>query len=87
MVASSRSQGQHLWIYPYLQNKRVVYQHLTQVSIIYTHTQKLYISLHIIMHVGTRTCYIHHKRGVTEVWHMAHFWVSYGRWTMTGSPM
>ena len=24
---------------------------------------------------------------VTEVWHMAHFWVSYGRCTMPGSPM
>ena len=24
---------------------------------------------------------------VTEVWHMAHFWVSYGRCTMTGSSM
>ena len=23
----------------------------------------------------------------TEVWHMAHFWVSYGRCTMPGSPM
>ena len=33
----------------------------------HTHTHKLYISLHIIMHVSTRTCYIHHKRGVTEV--------------------
>ena len=51
--------------------------HLIQVSITYTHThthththtkhtQKLYIYLHIIMHVSTRTCYIHHKRGVTE---------------------
>ena len=24
---------------------------------------------------------------LTEVWHMAHFWVSYGRRTMPGSPM
>ena len=24
---------------------------------------------------------------VTEVWHMAHFWLSYGRCTMPGSPM
>ena len=39
------------------------------------------------MHVSTRTCYIHHKRGVTEVWHMAHFWVSCGRCTMPGSPI
>ena len=47
----------------------------------------IYIYLHIIMHVSTRTCYIHHNRGVTEVWHMAHFWVSYGRCTMPGSLM
>ena len=55
----------------------------------HTHTQiiYIYIYLHIIMHVSTRTCYIHHKRGVTEVWHMAHFWVSYGRCTMPGSPL
>ena len=62
-------------------------QHLIQLSIIYTHTHILYISLHIIKHVSTRTCYIHHKRGVTEVWHMAHFWVSYRRCTMPGSHM
>ena len=24
---------------------------------------------------------------ITEVWHMAHFWVSYGRCTMPESPM
>ena len=24
---------------------------------------------------------------LTEVWHMAHFWVSYGRCTMPGSHM
>ena len=52
-----------------------------------THTNYIYIYLHIIMHVSTRTCYIHHKRGVTEVWHMTHFWVSYGRCTMPGSAM
>ena len=33
----------------------------------HTHTNYIYIYLHIIMHVSTRTCYIHHKRGVTEV--------------------
>ena len=27
------------------------------------------------------------SRKVTEVWHMAHFWLSYGRCTMPGSPM
>ena len=32
---------------------------------LHTHTHKLYISLHITMHVSTRTCYIHHKTGVT----------------------
>ena len=80
--------SKHLWIYPYFPR-----QHLIQYSIIYTpthtHAHKLYLSIyrHIIMHVSTRTCYIHHKRGVTDVWHMAHFWVSYGRCTMPGSPM
>ena len=24
---------------------------------------------------------------ITEVWHIAHFWVSYGRCTMPGSPI
>ena len=63
-------------------------QHLIQVSIIYTHAHTNYIGVYLyIMHVSTRTCYIHHKRGVTEVWHMTHFWVSYGRCTMPGSPM
>ena len=62
-------------------------QCLTQVAIIYTHTHKLYMSRHNIMHVSTRTCYIHQKRGVTEVWCTAHFWVSYGRCTTSRSPM
>ena len=53
----------------------------------HTHTNTNYIYLHIIMHVSTRTCYIHHKRGVTEFRHMAHFWMSYGRCTMPGSTM
>ena len=59
----------------------------TQVSIIYTHTHTNYMSLHNIIHVSTRTCHIHQKRGVTEVWHIAHFWVSYGRCAMPGLPM
>ena len=51
-----------------------------------THTKELfYISL--IIHVSTRACHIHHQRGVTEVWHIAHFWVSYGRCATPGSPM
>ena len=29
----------------------------------------------------------HPLKEVTEVWHMAHFWVSNGRCTMHGSPM
>ena len=29
----------------------------------------------------------HQEIVITEVWHMAHFWVSYGRCTMPGSPM
>ena len=39
------------------------------------------------MYVSTRTCCIHHNNGVTEVWHIEQFWVSYGRCTMTESPM
>ena len=62
-------------------------QHHTQVSIIYTHNTQNYISIHIIIHVSTRACHIHHKRGVTEVWHIAHFWVSYGRCAMPGLLM
>ena len=65
-------------------------QHPSQVSIIYTHTHthtQNYISLHIIIHANTRTCHIHHKQGVTEVWHISHFWVSYGRYAMPRLPM
>ena len=63
-----------------------LYTHTNTHTHTHTHTHN-YIYIYIIMHVSTRTCYIHHKRGVTEVWHMAHFWVSYGRCTMPGSPM
>ena len=27
------------------------------------------------------------QEGVTEVWHIAHFWVSYGRYATPGSPI
>ena len=27
------------------------------------------------------------QEGVTEVWHIAHFWVSHGRCTMPGLPI
>ena len=37
----------------------------------YTHTDPMMVSC----------------KKLTEVWHMAHFWVSYGRCTMPGSPM
>ena len=49
----------------------------------------LHTKLHIptYYYASTRTCHIHHKRGVTEVWHIAHFWVYYGRCAMPGSPM
>ena len=44
-------------------------------------------TLHFIhaIHISTRTCNIHHKRGVTEVCHFGHFWLSYGRCAMSGS--
>ena len=61
------------------------YQQHTQVSIINTHTHSQ--KLHIFTYYYTCQCHIHHKRGVTEVWHIAHFWVSYGRCAMPGLPM
>ena len=57
------------------------------ITTYYYSCKQNYISLHIIIHVSTRTCHIHHKRGVTEVWHIVHFWVSYGRCSMPGSPI
>ena len=39
-----------------------------------------------IIHISTRTCHIHHNRGVTEVCHLGHFWLSYVRYIMSGSP-
>ena len=46
-------------------------------------------TLHFIhaIHICTRTCHIHHKRGVTEVCHFGHFVLSYGRCAMSGSPL
>ena len=38
-------------------------------------------------HVDLRAHFVRDMIKVTEVWHMAHFWVSYGRCTMPGSPM
>ena len=45
------------------------------------HTNIHIYTLHFIhaIHISTRTCHIHHKRGVTEVCHFACFRVSYGR--------
>ena len=57
-----------------------------KISIIQTtHNSTYYISF--IIHVSPRTCHIHHKRGVTEVCHTAHFWGSHGRCGMPGIPM
>ena len=68
-------------------NKWVI--HITH-SRIQSPTHK-YTYLHIAfihdIHISTRTCHIHHKRGVTEVCHFGHFWLSYGRSAMSGSPM
>ena len=50
----------------------------------------VYISTHCILsniHISARTCHIHHKRGVTEVCHLGHFWLSCGRCAMSGSPI
>ena len=65
------------------------YQHRTQVTIIYIHTHT-----HTKLHISTYYYTCQHKNmshppqeGVTEVWHIAHFWVSYGRCTMPRLPM
>ena len=50
--------------------------------------------LHTILHIPTYYYACKHKKmshptqeGVTAVWHIAHFWISYGRCTMHGLPM
>ena len=40
-----------------------------------------------IIHVSPRTCHIHHKRRVTEVCHIAHFWESHGGCAMPEIPV
>ena len=62
--------------------------HTLKISIIYT--KNIYLSTHnilFIIHISTRTYHIHHKRGVTEVCHLGHFWLSYGRRAMSRSPI
>ena len=62
--------------------------HTLKISII--DTKNMYVSTHYILfiiHISTRTCHIHHKRGVTEVCHLGHFWLSYDMCTMSGSPI
>ena len=58
--------------------------HHTQVSIIHTHNY-----FHISMYYTCQHNSMPHppQEGVTEVWHIAHFWVSYDRCAMAGSPM
>ena len=41
----------------------------------------------MIIHVSTRACHIHCKRGVTEVLYIARFCMSYGRCAIPGSTM
>ena len=53
-------------IYPYFQDNTSFKFPSSTHTHTHTYTHKLYIYLYIIMHVSTRTCYIHHKRGVTE---------------------
>ena len=80
------------------QEKRLKKTHVIQLNGLSTsHTQEfkhLHTNIHIYtlhfihdIHTSTRTCHIHHKRGVTEVCHFGHFWLSYGRSAMSGSPM
>ena len=64
-------------IHPYyaqgLKPSKLSHSHNTQdFNHLHTYTQN-YISLHINIHVNTKPCHIHHKRGVTEVWHIVHF--------------
>ena len=77
--------SQHLWKHPCYPKNWIIHTTLKFPSSTHTHTQN-YISLHSIIHASTRTCHIDNKRGVTEVWHIAHFWVSYGRCSMPGLP-
>ena len=79
------SQGQHLCKHPCCPNIWVIY--CTKLKFptsthrhTHTHTQLFYIIS--TYYVSTRAYHIHHKRGVTEVWHIAHFWVPYGRCAM-----
>ena len=78
--------------------KRLKKTHVIQINGLPTsHTQEFHhlhenihiYTLHFIhaIHISTRTCHIHHKRGVTEVCHFGHFWLSYGRCAMSGSPL
>ena len=64
-------------------NKWII--HTFKNSITYTQNTHIY-TLHSIhdIHISTRTCHIHHKRGVTEVCYFGHFWLSYGRSAMSG---
>ena len=78
--------------------KQLKKTHVIQINGLSTsHTQEfhhLHTNIHIYtlhfihaIHISTRTCHIHHKRRVTEVWHLGHFWLSYGRCAMSGSPL
>ena len=78
--------------------KRLKKTHVIQINGLATsHTQEfhhLHKNIHIYVihfihaiHSSTRTCHIHHRRGVTEVCHFGHFWLSYGRCDMSRSPL
>ena len=87
--------------YPYhtlkisiIYTKIYIYLHITFYSsyiLDFHHLHKnIYLSTHyvlFIIHISTRTCHTHHKRGVTEVCYLGHFWLSYGRCAMSGSPI
>ena len=55
---------------------------------------KMHILVNLLKEYAVMTMQLYQVLGkkkltvqITEVWHMAHFWVSYGRCTMPGSPM
>ena len=70
---------------PMLSNKCVIYTTLKFPSSTHTIHIPTY-TISFIIHVSTRSCHIHHKRSVMEVWHIVHFWVSYGRCAMHELP-
>ena len=83
----SKSPKWSIHIYIRFKPPRILYPNYIQDSShLHIHTQN-YIHIYYYYMSSTITCHIPHKRGVTEVWHIAHFWMSYGRCATHGLPM